>query len=225
MTQKNILISIGIVLGVAVLVVGGLIALKQFMQPAVDQPPVTQADPQPGDRVAADKTPDYSSCSVVTQQMLETVDTKTILSVQPGSDSGVVAPNYEIAQKCTYTFTSASSQDNTLDVLIYLYAPTDTTESGASYDTSWINISKGQLDYALAYPAYFKATTADGKKASTLQIINGARNYRFTITQPESAALDDMSALKLMLSIANKADYKAADSANSSDIPAAPKTE
>lgn len=211
-----ILLGIGIVIVSAGLVIGGLLLFKQ---PSSQTPPddTTTTTPQPGDVVDVSKVPDYKSCAVVSQKLLSTIDANFITSVSDGELSGEIAPNHEDAQVCSYTVKTPKSDTATFTVLSYLYAPNDGDTNPNELDQDWGNVSKGIYGYNLSLPAYFKPVTTDTDFTMTLHLIDGPRTIRFIFTQPGTERFETVPTLKLLLAIANKADFKVAANSLQSD--------
>jgi hypothetical protein len=218
MTKKAIIISIVSVVVVAL----GVFGVLFFIKGGFDSDNQVITPPKPGDSVSLDQTPTYKSCELFSMAAIQEGLGSGAQSIKPGERSGVVALNYEVADRCSFSFATSASEDNTLDVMTYLYS-TDVSHSQAEiYDDSWRNISKTAVPaYTLSYPAYFKKITSGDTTAFVLQVIGGAKNYRLAIEQPSgNLTLNETTALNALISLANKANYSVA---NPTDVPPAPK--
>lgn len=212
-----IIISLASIVAIALGVFGVLFLIKGT--PADDTQ--VNTSPKPGDSVSLDKTPMYKSCELFSTATIQDSLGGDAQSIKAGERSGIVALNYEVADRCSFSFTTSSSEDNALDVMTYLYS-TDTSHSQAEiYDDSWRNISKAAVPaYKLDYPAYFRKTMNGDTISFVLQVIGGAKNYRLAIEQPSSSlTYNETTALTSLISLANKADYSVADPAG---VPPAP---
>lgn len=216
MSKKVIIISIASILVVAALVVGILFIIQRNTpQQVVD------STPQPGDAVEIDKTPVYKSCEVVPRETITASFGTNASSFKDSERRGIVARNYEVADECSYSFSTASSEDNQFDIQVYQYGTEETAKGGDGFDNSWRNISKSyDKAYLLDYPAYFSATEASSRKHFTLEILNGPKHYQFAIEQPADGAMSSDTAFNILIELANKANYKTAPVDDS--IPPAP---
>lgn len=222
MTKKVLIISIASVVVVSLVVCGILLFLKGA--PTQNPGNSDESAPKPGDAVALSETPEYKACEVLAvatiKPALELGLGDTVESLADGERSGVVAQNYEIADECNYTFATATSGDNTLNVQSYLYTADPEHTSANVFDTSWRNISKVSVpSYTLQYPAYFRIDQAEGRQSFMLQIVVNAKHYRFAIEQATGGAFDEDKALAALIALALKANYSLAQP---TDAPPAP---
>jgi hypothetical protein len=218
MTKKAIIISVASIVAIALGVFGVLFFIKGGFS-GNDQIVTT---PKPGDSVSLDQTPTYKSCELFSMATIQEGLGSGAQSIKPGERSGVVALNYEVADRCSFSFATSASEDNTLDVMTYLYSADSNHSQAEIYDDSWRNISKAAVPaYTLSYPAYFKKTTSGETTAFVLQVIGGAKNYRLAIEQPSgNLTFNETTALASLITLANKADYTVA---NPAGVPPAPK--
>lgn len=221
MSKKTILISIGAVLLTSGLAILALVLVNGV--PGTSEQPTQSTGPKPGDVVAVTQTPEYKSCEVFTADSLRTILGEKVSAIANGERSGVIAPNYEIADACDYTFTTNSSKENTLSIQVYQYSASTDQSKIEQYDGTWRNINVvADPEYTKGAPAYYKSIDVDGKKIFQLYVLTGAKNLRFAITQPLSSQyFSDKEAIALLIQFANEANY---DSVNqtSEDVPPAP---
>lgn len=189
-----------------------------------------QADPkedvrQPGDSVTIADTPSLKACETVPLLEIKRALGDAGNSLSSGEREGVVAHNLENAESCIYTFQTNESVKSQLTVQAYPYLPNDASETSNTFDSSWRNITAFEHPaYTLVHPAYFKKIAEEGDMKFVLQIVTGPRHYRFEISQPEAqATFTEDAATKLLINLALKADYTAADDESAPPAPSSAK--
>lgn len=221
MSKKTILISIG-----AILLISGLAVLALVLingTPNTSEQPIQSTGPKPGDSVVVSNTPEYKACELFTTDAVKTVLGDKVTAIANGSRSGVIAPNYEVADSCDYTFTTNSTSDNKLSVQVYQYSASTDESKIEQYDETWRNINVvADPDYKKGFPAYYKSSDVNGNKIFQMFVLSGAKNIRFAITQPLSSQyFGDKEVIAMMIQFANQANYDVINPV-SEDIPPAP---
>lgn len=224
MSKKTIIttiISIVAVIIIAVAVVAVLALIHH--KPTASVTPIVTV--KPGDPIALEKTPSYKACSVLPTDTIKAAFSGDMVNLSDGTRAGIVGLNGQPAEECNYTMSLKGSDHDTLSVQVYDYhAQTkgnDTNSTIENPDLSWSNISN--ITYPKMYlPTYYKedSTTDKNSTAFYLRVIDGARNYLYTITQPDSAiTLKNTDGLIVLSKLAISADYTLAAPQNAPPAP------
>lgn len=213
LTKKLVVISLVVMIVVAAAVVAVLLIVKQPSTPPAN------TGPQPGDSLTAEQTPDYNSCDVLDQQIIQTVFGDAMISLSKGVTSGIVAPNFENAEQCRYTFASPRSPDNSLTIQIYSRSPTNKDDKVNPFgNPEWSVIPGRAIDHTVLFRM---ATSEDSSQTNYyIYVDTGSKAFVYIVTQPSSAlAIDGERTLDVMIALANAGNYEAS---TPTDAPPAP---
>lgn len=213
LTKKWVIISLVAIIVIAAAVVVVLLIIKQPSTPLAD------TGPQPGDSLTAEQTPDYNSCDVLGQETLQTIFGDTMVSLSPSVTSGIVAPNFERAEQCRYTFASPRSSDNSLTIQIYSRSPTNKDDKVNPFgNPEWSVIPGRAIDHTVLFRMASSEDT--GQTSYYTYVDTGSKAFVYIVTQPSDAlAIDGEQTLDIMMALANAGNYEASTPANAPPAP------
>lgn len=216
MPKRNIIIIslLGIIAAAGLSVLALVIFVKQQTDDNNQQRVL-----RPGDTLSNEETPNYKTCSLVSVDEIKSSFGSQIKNLADSDAAGVVASNGELAQTCSYSFSTDKSTDNKLLLAVYTYkvSTRDTNSGEPALDASWARVS----DFPKS--AYFKHETSVNTTTSVLRVTTGPSIYLFSIGQPVGQETFDYSSALISLSkLAKKAKYTEVTT-SSDDAPPAPK--
>lgn len=199
--RKNIVIAGVIVLLVATIAVGLLLYLQSR----------TQSDEgdsnRVGDSVALEDTPSLAACTIVTEEDLRAIMQNGVIEISEPERAGVIAPNANIADQCTFKFTTPKSDDNSITVQVFNVSAELGSEADL-LDASWA------LDVDAELPTFFKEETVDGVKLAYLRVVNGGQIILWTLKQPnDQQQFNLIDQRYVVYNLSERADYAAVQAA------------
>lgn len=194
----KIILSVGVIVLLAALVALGLYLSNQSR--SSDN---ATSGPRVGDTVALEETPTLGACAVVNEDDLRAIMQRGIIEIAEPSRSGVVAPNLNIADQCTYAFTTPKADKNSLTIEVFNVSA-DPNNTADILDASW------SLDIDAERPSFYKEAIIDGVKYAYLRVILGAQSVQWTLQQPEASQQFNLTDQRfILLSLSERANYAA----------------
>lgn len=215
-------LTLWIIVGIVVFVAAAT-AVFFLMQKA--NSPTAQSDE------ALSGVPDYGACELITTDVIKAArGGNSIATISEGSREGVDGLNGEEADSCKFTFTTASTSNNTLTVSVYPYSPNEEAYKKETEVTQWYEVSGPKPT------PYFGKTTLDNNKTSLymLRVIPGAKTILISLRQPEDAkTFKEPDAINFLVDISTKVNFgelersaaQEAEDTTEGDGPGAPPTD
>ncbi len=151
--------------------------------------------------------PDYGACELITTDVIKAArGGNSISTITEGVRAGVDGLNGEEADSCSFTFTTASTSNNTLTVSVYPYSPDEDAYKKETEVSQWYEVSGPKPT------PYFGKTTLDNNKTSLymLRVIPGAKTILISLKQPEDAkTFKEPDAINFLVDISTKVNFGA----------------
>lgn len=196
MKPKKIIIAVSIAI-LAALIAAGVLAFLQSRNPQQEDAGNTIGSP-----VAIDDTPSLGACAIVTEEDLRAIMQNGVIEINEPQRAGVIAPNTNVAEQCTFSFTTPKADENSITVQVFNVSADENNEADL-LDASWA------MDVDTALPTFFKEEVVDGAKLAYLRVVSGGQIILWTLKQPNDQQQFTLTDQRYVVySLSERADYE-----------------